>query len=1370
MTADMNTRPTSIQDRLPLEREARAREADERLSVQQPLSHYRDVAAWVLLADPGAGKSDVFHTLSLIEGGTCVSARDFSDLDLRADWQEPLFIDGLDEITAGSTSGITPLRLIRQKLQQLGTPKFRISCREADWRGNADAAALQYLVGKDNFAELHLAPLSHEQSAAMIAHWQPSTEAQARAFMQEAEKHDLGCLLDNPQTLRMLVKAHAANGGDWPASKTQIYEMACAQLVREHNDEHLANSRDSTPPDDKTLLAAGYLCAVMLLSGSGSIALQRRSQPCTGVVTLHELKSTDPAPDQPTCRAALHTRLFRGNGTGDFWPVHRTVAEHLGARYLASRIEAGLPASRVQALMTGEDGGIVPELRGLNAWLAATVPGELRRELIERDPLGVVLNGDVRNFSRADKLNVLNALRSEATRYTYFRSQNWASHPFGALATKDMEGDFKTLLLSADRCSPHFALLDCILDALAHGQHMSGLAPALDQVVRDKTYRPDLRIAALAVLVIYAQKDEKKSTLTQLLMDVRSNTVEDPDDELLGMLLQALYPSHISPAEVWHYFRKPKSEHLLGAYWEFWHDLPKTSTTRESVSALLDALVLNGYQLNNEYDPFDSAAIVGELLVYGVTQHGDQVEVPVLYRWLSLGLGPHHHCPLEVERKEAIGQWLEAYPALYKALFEHGLHMLENSSDSGVGKLWQLRVQLYEAQEPEDAEQWYLSLAQTTPDEELRRQLVFKAFRAAEQKVGPDAAIELLEKWSADHINDTAWIKESLQSAYPPPEYMQQNIDSKNKSKEQRAARSREIVEFFRQALPSFDPGPAHVGALGEVASVYLHTYRYSNKKKPEERLLELLNQNQAWARLALHGLRQCLFRDDLPSATDIVDLYNQGEHYTLSLPCLAAMELRYAEDPVTAVDLPVSVLETVVAFHLTNNTHKTPDWFKQLLAQHPEVLSSVMQRLINQSIAAKVEHIEGLSNLARDTSYAAVAKEIVPQLIADFPVKAREKQLKSLRLLIVSVMDHLARDSLLALIADKLNAKGMDVAQQVYWLIAGVLLAPDLYMERAQKFVAKTQVRASHMFALIQEGRGRDGLQAGLPAQTQAFLIGLLGPKSSPAEPRTGRVYMVTPAIETGRYVANLIEALAGNPDDTAMQALTDLQQCQDMKHWSDSLNRALYEQRIARRKALFKPASVEQVCKTLANLKPASAADLWALTVDHLKQLALEIRHGSTNDYRQYWAGDTPRVENDCRDTLMSDLKQRLSLIGVSAEREGSYADDKRADIKVISGDFHIPIEIKRESHPDVWKAIGSQLIAKYSRETASDGYAIYLVFWFTGDLKNEVPRDGGTRPKTPQDLQQRLTATVPEALRHKIAVLVVDCSKPVVSQVPR
>jgi hypothetical protein len=204
------------------------------------------------------------------------------------------------------------------------------------------------------------------------------------------------------------------------------------------------------------------------------------------------------------------------------------------------------------------------------------------------------------------------------------------------------------------------------------------------------------------------------------------------------------------------------------------------------------------------------------------------------------------------------------------------------------------------------------------------------------------------------------------------------------------------------------------------------------------------------------------------------------------------------------------------------------------------------------------------------------------------------------------------------------------------------------------------------------------------------------------------------------------------------------------------------VYEQRLLRRKAFFQHASVSEVCKTLANLQPANAGDLYALVLDHLGILAQDIRHSSTDNYDQYWDGDTPKIENSCRNVLLSHLKARLAPIGVTAEQEGTYADQKRADIKVSCGAMHIPIEIKRDSHVDLWKAIREQLIGKYSRELVSDGYGIYVVFWFGG--KNmPAAGDGGNKPKTPQELQSRLAATVPSELARKVAVLVIDCTRP-------
>lgn len=1349
----MTSTPKATPQRLPIERRVRVRQADGVLSAPEPISHFSAVHAWVLIGNPGAGKTDVFKERSAAEGGIYITARNFVDLEPPS--TELLFIDGLDEIAAGNALGFTALGQIRTKLQRMGTPKFRLSCREADWRGSTDSEALQHLVGEKEFLELHLEPLNSQEIEELITHWQPSSAQQAADFMKEAEKHSLEGLLDNPQTLRMLVEATASG---WPANKTQTYQMACAKLVREHNDQWLAVTREDAHPDDALLQAAGYLCALMLLSGSASIAIQRPASNKRDVVALPELPTSESAPGIALCRATLHTRLFGGAGNEELFPVHRTVAEYLAANYLAERINEGLPSKRVLALMLGEDAGVVPELRGLHAWLAAIATGSLRAELIDRDPLGVILNGDVRSFTRSEKLRVLDALSNEAKRYTYFRSQNWVSQPFGALATADMEEDFQGLLRSADRSPAHMALIDCVLDAIAHGQHMPGLHAELEHVVRDASYWPASRTEALRILIAFDRRGGRWSMPRTLLEDIHAGKVEDAEDELLGTLLLAMYPGQLSPSEIWSHFRKPKSNALLGSYWRFWHDLPGKSAPDDDIPILLDALIARSYQLSNQHDHLRSARIVGELLVRGVRQVGLMLTISHLYQWLSLGLGPHYHSPLEQEHKEALGEWLKDHPAQYKALFEFGLRLELEAKKSGMSLIWPVRRHLYDAPMPYDADSWYLSLAEKTPHEELRRELVAEAFHLTEAKKGADDALQSIEAWQLTHPDDTTWVDGFLQRPYPRQGLDQESIDLEIEYKNRTREEEQQKLAFFQRTLPDFLEGPWDLGALIEISNAYLNFFHHSNETTPDARLLELLNQSQEWKELALHGLRQCLFRKDLPTATDIVELNAQGRRYNIATPCMAAMALRWTENSATALELPDPVLETMVAFRLTNNYDTTPEWFKRLTTTRPDIVALVMGPLINAQVTAKKEHVDGLYALAHDADYAEIAKLITPALLKNFPSKAHKKQLKSLRLLIISLMTSLEKPVQLEIIADKLGAKPNDVAQRVYWFTAGLQVAPYLCLKAARQYIAHTQARISHLIELVHEQREREGSRIALPVAALEFLIEILGPRCTPRWPNQSG--WVSPAMELGRYVEGLISMLAGNHDDDAMQALAALLQHKTLKQWEDSLRRAMFDQRLTRRKASFQPASVTKVSSTLANLTPANAADLQALTLDHLQRLGLEIRNGNTDDYDQYWSEGKPQLEEKCRNQLLSDLKVRLAPLGITAEPEGRYADEKRADIKVSAQGYQIPIEIKREMDRALWKAIPNQLIARYTRELASDGRGIFLVFWF-GGTGQPVAGDGGTKPKSALELQHRLQKTVPEDYQNKIAVLVIDCS---------
>ena len=91
------------------------------------------------------------------------------------------------------------------------------------------------------------------------------------------------------------------------------------------------------------------------------------------------------------------------------------------------------------SLITGGDGSVVTALRGLSAWLAAHCPAA-RDRLIDSDPVGVGLYGDLQGFSVEEKNKLLVTLNHEVG---YQRNVP----VFVPLATPDMQGALRDFLV-----------------------------------------------------------------------------------------------------------------------------------------------------------------------------------------------------------------------------------------------------------------------------------------------------------------------------------------------------------------------------------------------------------------------------------------------------------------------------------------------------------------------------------------------------------------------------------------------------------------------------------------------------------------------------------------------------------------------------------------------------------------------------------------------------------------------------------------------------------------------------------------------------------------------------------------------------------
>ena len=183
-----------------------------------------------------------------------------------------MFIDGLDEVRAGSPDARTPFDAIRARLDALGRPRFRLSCRAADWLGANDLRHLESVSRDNRVTVLVLDPLTSDDALRILDGGDGPSDA--ASFVELARDRGLDALLANPQSLVMLAAA-VGTGGEWPTSRTETFKRACPSMAEETNEEHAIAFEDWHVPPDVLVDAAGRLCTGLLLADCDGYALRQ---------------------------------------------------------------------------------------------------------------------------------------------------------------------------------------------------------------------------------------------------------------------------------------------------------------------------------------------------------------------------------------------------------------------------------------------------------------------------------------------------------------------------------------------------------------------------------------------------------------------------------------------------------------------------------------------------------------------------------------------------------------------------------------------------------------------------------------------------------------------------------------------------------------------------------------------------------------------------------------------------------------------------------------------------------------------------------------------------------------------------------------
>ena len=871
-------------------------------------------------------------------------------------------------------------------------------------------------------------------------------------------------------------------------------------------------------------------------------------------------------------RAALATRLFTAQSGDRFAPVHRHVAEFVGARHLAGVVSAGLPARRVTALLTGCDGGVVTSLRGLSAWFAALCD-DARAELVDRDPVAVVAYGDAQGFSIGHKQSLLHALNREADRLD---SADWSAATIGSVATPGMEPVLQEILASHDEHPVRFVMF--VLSALAHGERLPDIADSLLRIVYKNGRQLQFPALALAAYVHNCgQSDVAADTLEQLLADIAANRVRDWEDEITAVALRHLYPDRIPPARIWDHLTESANQHDADyrAFWIF--DLPRRSSDAD-VASLLDELVARGDSLKRALESRHLEEMPAVILARGLESCGDRLTGKRLFDWLHVD--PFRDMRMSNGAVRRIRAWLEQRPEIQKTVVARYV-------DTAPGELVEstIRDLLYGATLPADIGRWFLDQAVAATDRRMAEFYFTQSCRSASRREGDHRlSIEDLEKAArANELLRSCW------DTWRVYRLAADHWDSHHRRRSylrEREGRRRSFVALVESQADALRENRCGAGLLHELAKAYFGMFSDVAGDNPEERMRNLFRDNTSLIEATFTGLRGTPFRDDLPDPSEITGLLKSREQFGVALPFLAGID--ELED---LRELNDRRLRQALAFHLCTFVENSRDRERRLLDASVSTAGDILVQCMSVKLAAHVYDATVAYNLAQG-EYVQLARHVVLPLLRAFPLSAADSHvaakpgpMTTLDELLVAAVLHTDRTEFVALIAEKLSRGSMSVSQRVRWMAVRVVATPEAHLDLLREFVGRQDRRIPQLAGfLVRAGRLLDDL----PARTLAAFVELLARTASPWGGGDALVDVAGDERDVFKCGWQMVRVLAERTDRRAGEELARLAADSALDEWRQVLVSARDRQRVNRRDATYRHPTAEQVCRTLRGGPP--------------------------------------------------------------------------------------------------------------------------------------------------------------------------------------
>ncbi len=1332
----------------------------------------------VILGEPGMGKTLLMKKLGSAPDWVYFRATTFlrqQENSIQESFQ--LIIDGLDEVAAMEDGD--PLHNMLKKLVACGNPRFIISCRVAEWRGATARIDIEEHYGHTPI-QLSLVPLTKEEATEILIANDVGTY-KAKESIDQLCSSGLETFFQNPLNLEFIAST-LKKQSNLPETTADLLNYATIALCQEPNEIHV-DSLLTMLSKEEVLDVAGCLMATMLLAGKEGIS---QTHDVSGTFKLSEISDLT---NVEKAKAVLSSRLFQilqdPSVTSEdpvfFIPLHRKVAEFLGARWLATQIEKTDNSNRVARRLLGlisASGGVPASLRGLHAWLPKFSPEPLGPKVIAQDPYGILRYGDGDHLTVGQACQIIQDLRQLALYDPFFRYDWREALSIKGLAHIELVNEIRAVVRNPDEPPQLRSLL---LDAIRGDEIAVKMIPDLQNIVMDATREfAEREKASVALMQIDDPMIDWPSELRRLsaLSDNESNRLVIQLIPKIG--IDRFNEEQIAEAVVAHVgIPNRESDDNSFTSYKSLRDL-ETNIPDKRIKALLIQLtrIVSKFRDSEtwwltEYDRGSRRLTrFTRYLVSSLLKHDSRsVQPEQLWNWIRvLWSGQESDIHSTLSECELIADNDRLRIGIQRlALFTPGaedyfqlkhMHLRDFCQSFGIS--------------PDDAQVHLSNLVERNDPAERRRWCALvNICRSADDKIpkhiqkiarpyaeGDPELIDLLTK--KPNLSD--WEKKHRQQ--------QRNLERRKKKNiaDARKHYSLHIDEIRSGELQwILQPAQAYFGMFRDLET----------DCEPSERISKWLGDDICQA--SLIGFEAVLNRSDLPSTNQIVEGYANSRVWYFAFPMLAAAGQRFLsgnnfEDMPTELVISLAILAEHESSILSEKFSGLLQILNVQLQQNCQSYETYLRQKFELMLTANVSHIPGLYQFLREDTERPLSTQLSLEWLNSFPNLPR-KITNELVDCIISApnsereqawgeLSEIVGNRLDELIAiGQSNQDESDLEEEKIWRSAQFLInfetavnhIPDITEENKDWLWSLTNKLCDNHYHQIYQT---------IPVTVEQLKwIVVKFRKFWPRVGRPGGVMTgVTNPWDAAELLVRSIFQIAKDPSDEAALALSELREM-PIDSYTNHVLSAIAQNRRSQIEASFKSPTISQIKAVLTDGRPGSPSDVQSIVLEELSELQGRLRGHPLNPVNNFYSDEgVPRHENECRDQMLIAMGKLPYNIQFPAEF--TMPQGKRSDIAFTFDEFVIPLETKGQWHRNVWAAATDQLDRYYCKTSKSASKGIYVVFWFGKNVppgkRIKPPPNGGQRPESPEDMRVALQARIPLERQTDIEVVVLDVTR--------